>query len=217
MTGDPFSLDPEDFPALAEGDEIRFSCRQCGECCFDQLVTLEPQDLYRLSRGRSAGPRTTAALFDEGVVAFGEASGRSYCSLGTARFGRGRRCLFLAPRLDEGGALFGWRCSLHAAGLKPLVCALSPVAVSRSPAGRALRLVPPTPSCPGMGLGAPTPLARYLSQSGVEDALRRSAFFQEEVAPALDGERFRRAYDFDRYAEISSPDALDDYLRALAR
>jgi Fe-S-cluster containining protein len=217
MASDPFALDPEDFPALEEGAEIRFSCQRCGECCFDQLVTLEPQDLYRLSRGGAAGAKTTAALFDAGVVAFGEAAGRRYCSLGATRFGRAAKCLFLAPTLDEAGALLGWGCSLHAAGLKPLVCALSPVAVSRSPSGRVLRLVPPTPVCPGMGRSSPVPLARYLAGSGVEDALRRSAFFHEEIAPGLIGERFPRAYDFDRYAEIASPDGLDDYLRALVR
>lgn len=213
-----FSVTPEEFPLLAPQTRFRFSCQRCGNCCFDQLVLLTPQDLFRLSR---AAPgltfRSTTGLLEEGWVRISFLEGRWRCFLDMPRWFGARKCRFLSPVLEEDGKLRSWGCDLHGSGAKPLVCALSPVALAVGDGESELRLVAPTSDCPGMGRGAPYTLSEYLERARLADLIAFSEFFHRDIEPVIaqDEDLFRAAYDFDRHASVRTLDDLSRFLRSI--
>lgn len=195
---------PGSFPRLGEGERFHFACQRCGECCFDQEVALEPQDLLFLGRAPElAALRHTRELFARGIVSRTRGPDGWRCLLDMPRWRRGqRKCRFLAPRLSEDGVLHGWDCSIHAAGAKPFVCQLSPVAralTPEAPGGESFYLVPPVAGCPGVGKGGPRTLDEYLLWAPALLArLAHSRWYVDAVAPLLsqDEETMRAAFEF---------------------
>jgi Fe-S-cluster containining protein len=205
LATDIFNILPEDFPRLQNGDTFRFACTRCGECCFDQLVLLEPQDMLGLVRHTGL---STAGVFAAGIVALTNVDGQTRVVLrqvpffrGTHRIAAQTRCEFVAPEIENDRAVrFG--CQLHAAGNKPLVCRLSPIAVSDD----GYRLVPPIADCPGMNQGLPL----TLNLAAESEALALSRFYHQEVEPRL-GQDLQRAFIF----EATDLAGLSEHLRSL--
>src|SRR5690349_12549168 len=101
-------MEPSSFQHLTQESAFCFSCTQCGECCFDQLVLLEPSDLFFLSRyGGLPGVESTKELFSEGIVELIECDSEWRCSLVMPRFQRGTKCRFLSPKLTDKGRVLG--------------------------------------------------------------------------------------------------------------
>ena len=194
------------FPILQPADLVRFQCTECGECCFDQTVALEPQDVFRLSR---AARTTSGALIDAGAITIAEDGG---CSLVMRRLNqKTTMCPHLQPVIAGDAPPVQFRCALHARGAKPLVCRSSPIA--RTVSG-SLHLVPPVEGCPGMERGAPRPVHEMLPCA--ED-VARSQWFHATLRPLLgDREVARRAFDFDRRRVLADLAALDLALGTLA-
>jgi Fe-S-cluster containining protein len=203
---------PERFVVLHDDSPVRFRCTECGECCFDQTVMLEPQDLFRLTRDASLAPSTTA-LFAAGMVALDP---QQRCEL-VMRSGIGgsTMCRFLSPLIDESNRVTAFRCGLHERGAKPFVCKSSPIA--RPLDGETYRFVAPVEGCPGMNRGDAMTTRNLLDDAGIDQrSEQRSLWFHRELRPTVvDRSRAMRVYDFDAGGLLESLDALDAYLRAL--
>src|SRR6516165_8201687 len=96
-----------------------YSCRQCGRCCHNQVITLSPYDVFRLARaaGLSTGETVARYTIRRGSI---------------LKFRHDGSCL----------ALDGTKCTLHSG--RPLACRLYPLGLEPDPAGaeRYVRLEP---------------------------------------------------------------------------
>ncbi len=191
------------FPVLQPDDLVRFACTSCGECCFDQTIVLEPQDLFALTRAGGVAA-TTSELFERQIVAIETVDGEPRCVLVMRRLGKGTMCRFLHPVIEDDTAR-RFVCELHGRGAKPLVCSSSPIAQALD---GSFALVPPVADCPGMGKGDPRTVAQ------MTERLTPSRFFHRELRPRLLSEAAVRAvFDFDRDGPLESLSALDQWLR----
>jgi hypothetical protein len=194
-------VEPSDIEQLQPQDAFRFSCTQCGECCFDQLVLLDPFDLFDLSRlGALPEITTTTDLFAQGYVQLLLFKDEWRCALVMPRFQRGTKCRFLTPSLSERGDVLRWFCELHQRGAKPLVCISSPIA--RDMTG-AFYLVAPVDLCPGMKQGEPERLQGYLGRLQLTQRIDEALWFQQLL------------YDFDQMSLLNKRENLKEYLTAL--
>jgi Fe-S-cluster containining protein len=124
-----------------------YSCRQCGRCCHDQVITLSPYDVIRLAR--AAGLST------------GEVIARYTIRRGSIlKFNQDGSC----------AALNGTACTLHSG--RPLACRLYPLGMEADRRGteRYLRLEPAAGS---RGIcGDHGSVEDFLATQGVEPYLR---------------------------------------------
>ncbi len=151
---------------------------------------------------------TTAAVFAAGIAAVQSINGQARVVLRQVPYSRGThkmeaqtRCEFVTPEMQNDRAV-GFGCQLHAAGNKPLVCRLSPIAVSDD----GYRLVPPIADCPGMNQGLP----QRLNLAAESEALALSRFYHQEIEPRL-GQDLQRAFIF----EATDLAGLSEHLRSL--
>lgn len=204
-----------DFRALAGEDPFCFACTQCGECCFDQLVLLEPLDLFWLSRlGGQPNLQSSVDLFSAGLVSLQEQDREWRCVLVMPSFQRGTKCRFLTPHLTDEGRLLRWSCALHPKKAKPFVCSLSPVARTLEDQ---FYLVPPVEDCPGMNRGKETTLQGYLEAAQLTERLSFSIWFHRVVRSfsSQSKERAEAVYNFDQEKKLESPEELRSYLCSL--
>jgi hypothetical protein len=207
-------ITPDNATKLRPQDTFCFSCTQCGECCFDQVVLLDPFDLFYLSRvGSLPGVKTTTDLFEGGYIELALIDEEWRCALTMPRFQRGTKCRFLTPTLNERGKILGWFCELHERGAKPLVCTSSPIA--RDVAG-AFYLVAPVDTCPGMKQGEPEALQEYLRRLEITQRLDNALWLQQLLRKSKP-EAAMRLYDFDQGQMIDTEEELEGYLRELQR
>jgi hypothetical protein len=146
---------PSRFPVLQPDSPVRFACTECGECCFDQTVLLDEDDVARMARALGVA---TGALFTERVLARTD-DGRAQILMRRVS-AKSTMCPFLTPVMESEAAPRAFRCSLHGTGGKPRVCSLSPIAITVT---GEYRLVPPVDGCPGMERGEATTVAAMLS------------------------------------------------------
>lgn len=206
MSQDTLDLLPREARSLSLGESFGFSCTRCGECCFDQLVLLDPLDVFYLSRHLGW---TSTRLFAERHVELIECDGEWRCSLVMPALGRGTKCRFLEPNLTDEGVIRYWGCSLHGTGAKPLVCLSSPLA---SDTEGNLYLVAPVPSCPGMNRGELQRVSEYIAEVQIEPRQDFSRRFQRVRPTIKSKEEALLIYDFDREEIRSTVEALESYL-----
>jgi hypothetical protein len=207
-------INPNDTKRLTPKTAFAFSCTQCGECCFDQLVLLDPFDLFYLSRfGDLPHTKTTIDLFTNGYVELLPIDEELRCALVMPKFQRGTKCRFLTPELNEQGKLLRWFCELHQKGAKPLVCISSPIA--RDLEGH-FYLVAPVDTCPGMKQGEPEELQDYIKRLQISERLEAALqFYQALRKRPMSEEEVFCLYNFDQEGALTQIEEVADYLENL--
>lgn len=153
---------------LSPGQALAFACARCGRCCANQVIQLNPHEVWRLARGLGLATSAFIAAHTHDAGLF-------------LRFSDDGRCGFLTPA----------GCAVHPH--RPLACRLYPLGLEEDAAGREV-FAPLVrhPGCQGdadpAGRGAT--VAEFLAGQGIAPYLAAQRAYlgvAREIEAGLDG------------------------------